>query len=143
MLLLISPEVSDCSGGRGSGGPDRFTTAFDVGFAVSPGEEPVTANAHESLRQPVLQKTTKELDRTQRELPRFAAAPVVLPVERHLVVFEAKEPLVRDCDAMGVPREIAQYLLRPAKRTLGVDDPGLLIRTGHQPLERTRLGRIR
>jgi hypothetical protein len=48
---------------------------------------------------------------------------VILPEESDLVVVEGQEAVVAEGDAMGVAGQIGQYVVRPTKRALGVDDP--------------------
>jgi hypothetical protein len=83
------------------------------------------ADAMEALRQHVDQEPADELVRRQRH--RFPAAEpfdaIVLPAERHATIISGDQPAVRDGDAMGVAREIAQDLLWPGERLFAVDDP--------------------
>jgi hypothetical protein len=46
----------------------------------------------------------------------YAFDAIVLPAERHATIISGDEPAVRDGDAMGVAREIAQHLLWPGER---------------------------
>ena len=48
---------------------------------------------------------------------------VVLPGEADLPVGEPHQAAVGDGNTMGVAAEIAEHLLRPGERRLGVDDP--------------------
>jgi hypothetical protein len=53
----------------------------------------------------------------------LAAGPVVLPLERDLIVSHIEQAVVRDGYAMGIAAHIVEDLLRPGEWTLGVDHP--------------------
>ena len=48
---------------------------------------------------------------------------VVLPSKRHLAIFDGDQSTVADRHAVGVAREVLEYLARSAEWSLGVDDP--------------------
>src|SRR5229473_2889323 len=96
-----------------------------VGDTVAAGQQPIVTDAVEAFRQHVHQEPADELVRRQRH--GFPAArtfdAIVLPAERHATIISRDEPAVRDGDAMGVAREIAQDLLWPGEWLFAVDDP--------------------
>src|SRR3954447_16839200 len=51
------------------------------------------------------------------------AVPIVLPAETDSAVVDCEKAAVRDGDAMGVPPDISEHLLRPGERLLRVDHP--------------------
>ena len=67
---------------------------------------------------------------------------VVLPAKGDRVLGHGDEPVIRDCDAVGVPREVVEHMGRTAKGRLGVHDPRLAIERsekgakGHLRLQR-------
>src|ERR1019366_7140731 len=71
------------------------------------------------------QEPADKLVRCERH--RFPAArtfdAIVLPAERHAAIISSDKPTVRDSNAMGVARQIAQHLLGSRERLLAVDYP--------------------
>ncbi len=53
------------------------------------------------------------------------AVRIVLPSERHSIILEGDESMVRDRDTMGIARQVMQNMLWAAEGRLGVDDPVL------------------
>ena len=68
---------------------------------------------------------------------------VVLPAERDAVVVGRDQTAIGDGDAVGVAREIAQHLLGPGERVLGVDHPFALAQRRQEALERSSVGECR
>jgi hypothetical protein len=58
--------------------------------------------------------------------------PIVLPPKRDGVVRHVDEPVVRDRDAVGVPREVVEHVGGAAKGRLGVHDPRLAIQRSQE-----------
>jgi hypothetical protein len=109
LLLRVGSRRSDV---------EECTGCRDVLGAVGVGEEPVVADAVETLGQRVHQETPDELVRVKphRLPPLQAANAIVLPAERNGAVVGCNEAAVRDGDAMGITGEIAQHLLGPCER---------------------------
>ena len=80
-----------------------------------------------------------ELVRGERHrLPAAGAVDaIVLPAERNTLVIGRDETAIGDGDAVGIAREIAQHLLRPGERVLGVDHPFDLAQWCQEALERS------
>src|SRR3954467_10912274 len=55
----------------------------------------------------------------------FAAMGVILPAERHLIIREVYDPVIRDGDTMCVPSQVMKNVQRTAERRLRVHDPVL------------------
>lgn len=55
---------------------------------------------------------------------------VVSPPERDFVVFELHDPVVADCDPVGISAKIFKNTLSPIKGRFTVDDPLLFIQVG-------------
>ena len=60
---------------------------------------------------------------------------VVLPAERHLTVVKRNQTVIGDGDAMGVARQIVQYMLGAPKRRLGIDNPVLAEKCAEERVE--------
>src|SRR5215472_5136840 len=107
---------------------EQLAGAGEVGGTVAVGEEAIVADPVEALGQHVHQEAADELMRGERHrLPAVGAVgpvdAVVLPPEGDGIGVGGDQSAVGDGDAMGVAREIAQDLLRPGERLLGVDHP--------------------
>jgi len=59
----------------------------------------------------------------QRHDTALAVVGVIFPAERHLRIGDLDQPMIRDCDAVGVASQIMQHMFRPAEWLLGVHDP--------------------
>ena len=83
------------------------------------------ADAMEAARQHVQEKAADELGRVERHglAPVASFDAVVLPFEGDAGLVERDQPRVRDCDAMGVAREIGEDGLGSGEGPLGVDEP--------------------
>src|SRR6202521_2243031 len=97
----------------------------------------------EALGQHVYQETSDELVRVKphRLPPARAANAIVLPAERNRAVVGCNEAAVRDGDAMGVTREIAQHLLRSCEWGFTIDHPLDAPQRGDETLERSFVGK--
>ena len=107
------------------------------------GEQAVVADAVEPARQDMEQEAADELvdGESHDLLPVGIVAAVVLVAECDPGLVEAEQPPVRDCDAMGVAREIGKYRLRPGKGWLGIDDLAVFARRGEIVEEGTPVGK--
>src|SRR6266511_3578509 len=81
------------------------------------GEEPVVANAMETVRQHVEQEASHELALVTTALP------IVLPAETDMGLVKIEQAAVSNRDAMRVAREISQDLLGTGEGFFGIDDP--------------------
>src|SRR5213595_1147887 len=68
------------------------------------------------------------------------SGPVVLPAERHAALVEGEKPAVRDCDPVGVARQVGQHGLRAREGALGVDHPLRAAQRGEMGREGGRVG---
>ena len=105
------------------------------------GEQPVVADAMETLGQDVEQEAPDELVGAERHcaIPRLPVAAVILVAEGHAALVESDEPAVRDGDAMGVAGEIGEHRFGPGEGRLGVDEPVLPLAAARDA-RRRRLG---
>src|SRR6266511_3298164 len=81
------------------------------------GEEPVVANAMETVRQHVEQEAAHDLALVTTALP------IVLPAETDMGLVKIEQAAVSNRDAMRVAREISQDLLGTGEGFFGIDDP--------------------
>jgi hypothetical protein len=106
----------------------------------SVGEESEVADAHESWRQHMEQKSAQELIDFKSHGPLLVAVRGVSPAEGDVAIGESDQPAVGDGDAMSVSAEIAQHMFRSSEGPLGIDDPVLAEQHTQPGPERTRLG---
>src|SRR5215475_3368766 len=89
------------------------------------GQQTVVTDTVEALGQHMHQEATDELVGVERHhavsLPTFEA--IILPFEGDALVIERDQAAVGDGDAMGIEREIAQYLRGSPEWTFAVDHP--------------------
>ena len=99
------------------------TDLLDALGATTVGEKAEVTDAHEALGQDMKEEAAQEL--LAREGHDFVAVvvAVVLVVELHLIVVEAKDPCVGQGDAVAVARQILHYRVGVGKTGLGVDHP--------------------
>ena len=95
--------------------------------AVAVGEEAEVADADETRRQEVEQKTAQELFNSQGHEPLLVAVSRIAPSEGDVATGESDQPGVGDGDAMSVGAEIAQHMFRATEGLLGVDDPVMTV----------------
>ena len=81
------------------------------------------ANANESFRQDVHEKSPNELFGGDRHQALFVTVGVISPAERDVIAVECNQPVIRDRDAVRVASEIAHHLLGSAECRLGVNHP--------------------
>ena len=91
--------------------------------AAAAGEETEVADADETARQHMQQKTPQELIGGQSEESFLVFMSGVSPAKRDLVIQQGNEPAIGNRNAMGISAEIAQHLLGAAERRLAVDHP--------------------
>jgi hypothetical protein len=123
--------------GRRTVDAEKRLATLEVGRAV--GEETVVANALKSLGEDMKQEAPNELVGIEGHHLGAVAIAVVLPPEPYEAVLIGDEPAVGDGHAVGVASEIAQDLLRPAKRPFRVDDPIRLVGRSKTLLEGSRV----
>ena len=108
--------------------------------ALAVGKESEVADANQPLGQNMDQESAQELLCGNGHDLLLAATRIVLPSERHSIILECDESMVGDRDAMGIAREIMQYMFGAAEGWLGVDDPVLLKKLSDKSAETTWLG---
>ena len=103
---------------------EQLPGAREIALALAFGEEAIVADAMESGGEHVDEKAADELVGSEgHHLDAcWAVDAVVLPLEGNAIV-DGDEAAVRDGNAVGVARHVAQHLLGTTKRLLGVDDP--------------------
>ena len=84
----------------------------------------------------MLQKPAQELFEGQSHRTALAVVRVVFPPEGDLIAVHRQEPVIRDGHAMGIAGQVLQHVLRPAKGSLGVDDPFLSKQRAQERCER-------
>jgi hypothetical protein len=71
----------------------------------------------------VEQKTAEELVSGKGHFPLLVAAGVVSPPEGHLPVLECNQPMIRDCNPVGVASKILQRIFRASEGLLRINNP--------------------
>src|ERR1700692_3206799 len=87
------------------------------------GLKPEVADADESRRQYVQQKSAQEFVDRQRHQTLLVFVSRIAPAESHTARVEGNEAVVGDGHPMGVLAEIARRMLRAAEGALRVDHP--------------------
>ena len=110
-------------------------------FAVSIAQEPVIANAVESTGENVEEESPNELfGRESHDLLLIVVA-VVAPVERDLPVFDISDPMIGNCDPVGVAADVVHHLLGSSEGRLGLDDPFHVAHRIEMPAENLRISK--
>ena len=104
-------------------------------------EQAEVADADEAFRQDVQEEAPEEFVDVERQRAHLAAVAIVLPPKRDGVVGDGDEPVIRDGDAVGVPREVVQHVGGAAKGRLRVDHPRLAMERSEPRRERRPRGR--
>ena len=87
------------------------------------GQQAEVANAHEAARHHMQQKASQEFVDVQRHDLAAVVVGVVLPAEADAAVVVIDEPIIRQRDAVGVPPEVVEHLLRTGEGPLRIHDP--------------------
>ena len=97
----------------------------EIVSAVAVGEQTIMADAVQAFGEDVDQEATDKLVSAERHRPvsLMALAPVILDAECNGVRFGLNQPSVRDCDAVGVARQVGKHGLRPGERLFDIDVP--------------------
>ncbi len=109
---------------------------------MSVGQEPEVANSAKAVWQNMQQESADELITVERHHLWFFGLPVVFPTESHLAILKPDQPAIGDGDAVSVAAEIVKNLLRPAKRSFGIDHPVDLPKFPLLCSERSRFGEL-
>ena len=104
---------------------EQLAGADDILGTFAAGQQAIVADAVEACGQHVHQETADELVGGERHdlVALGTFDPVVLPFESDAFVIACDQAAVRDGDAVGVAREIAQDFLRAAEWALAIDHP--------------------
>lgn len=84
-----------------------MTAQREPAAAESVGEESEMADSDESLRQDMQKKTAQELGSVQRHFALLAAMSIILPAEGDALAIERQQAVIRDCDPVRIPAQIA------------------------------------
>ena len=121
-------EVTDGAVTGGGGATARTAaTRREIGGATARREQPEVADADEAFREDVQEEAPEEFVDVERQRAHLAPVPIVLPPKRDRVVGDGDESVIRDGDAVGVPREVVQDVGGAAKGRLRVDHPRLVM----------------
>ncbi len=77
-------------------------------------------NAYEASGEYMQEKAAQELIGGNGHLPFLIAVYVILPAEGHVFAVKAQQPMVADCNAMGIASEIVQDVFRSAEWRLRI-----------------------
>ena len=86
-------------------------------------EQAEMANAHEAARYHVKQKAPQEFVGGERHDFSAVVVRVVLPAKPDTALAMIDEPIIRQGDAVGVPPQVGEHLLRAGKGSLRIHDP--------------------
>ncbi len=90
---------------------------------------------HKPIREHMKQKPPDELVGVHGHDLAFVVVGVIAPPEGNLVIFHLYDPVIADCDTVGVSAEILKNAFGSVERRFTVDDPLLLVQVGEQCLE--------
>ncbi len=80
-------------------------------------------DTYEASGEYMQEKAAQELIGGKGHRPFLIAVCVILPAEGHLFAVKAQQPMVADCNAMGIASEIMQDVFRSAEWRLRIYDP--------------------
>jgi hypothetical protein len=83
----------------------------------------------------VQQKAAEKLVRGEGHHPFLVAVSVVSPPESHFPVLECNQPMIGDCNSVGITPKILQHVLRASEGLPGINNPLL---TPQLPQERAK-----
>lgn len=86
-------------------------------------EEAEVPDAVKSARQHMDQETADEFVTREGHCLLAVVIPVILPAETDLAVIHGHQPIVGNCDAVGVAPDVVENLGRACERPLRVDHP--------------------
>jgi len=113
---------------------------LELARATAVGEQAEVTDTHESPGQDVEEEAADErLDAQGHGLESFGAA-AITHAEPDLLIVEADEALIGDCDAVGVAAEIGDDLLGTGEGGLGVDHPIVMVQCAQEPAQLLRVG---
>ena len=138
-----APRTRDdgSSAGAGVGATARVWRHCGQRVGAAPRREDTkVADADEAFRQDVQEKPSEEFPGVERQRADLASVAIVLPPKRDRVVGHGDESVIRNCDAVRVPREIVQHVGGTAKWRLCVDHPGLSIERSEKRAKGARRG---
>ena len=110
-------------------------------FAVSIAQEPVIANAVESTGENMEQESSDELLGRERQSFLLIVVAVIPPLELDLPVFDIQDPMIGNCDPVGVAADVVHHLLGASEGRLGVDDPFRMAQRIEMPAENLRISK--
>src|SRR5215813_4147087 len=96
---------------------EQFPGTRDICLAGGAGKKAVVTDAVEAFRQNVEQKAADELIRAEGHgaLALGAVAAIVLVAEGDAGLVDRDQPMVRDCNAVGISRQIGRTAAGPEK----------------------------
>lgn len=125
--------------------PEQFPDPCDIGRAVAVSEEAIVADAVLASWEHVEQETADELGHSQRHCGVAASTfkTVIFDAEGDALVVHADQATVRDCDPMGIARQVCQHGFRPSEVFLGIDNPVDLAQRFEGAFESIPVGKVR
>lgn len=96
------------------------STQVPLQLPMAIGKQAVMANVVKAVRNGMKQEASDELVGIERHYLLPAAMAIILPTECDAVALHADEAGIGDNDAMGISREIGQYLFGSGKWRLGI-----------------------
>ena len=93
---------------------------------IAIGEEAVIANTLEPVGKNVKQEPTDELVGAKRHRLVAVVMSIILPAKLNLAVIDIKQAIIGDGDAVRIPCDILEDVVRSGEGPLGVNHPVLL-----------------
>jgi hypothetical protein len=98
-------------------------------------QEAEVSDAREASWEHVFEKAAQEDLMSECHRPALVVMSVVLPAERYVSVSKIDEPVVGDCDAVRVSRQIVQNVFGTTEGTLRIHHPVFAKQRPQKPLE--------
>jgi len=106
---------------------EKPATGGKLLLAAAVAQKAVMPDLHEPVRKDMKQEPPDELIGVHGHDLRFVVIRVISPSERYFIVFELHDPVIADCDPVGISAEILQNVLGLLEGRLAIDDPVLLV----------------
>jgi hypothetical protein len=122
-LVEITIVGSRLGGHRGEFHPQQLAAKGELGFPVAMAQKAVVTDALKTVGEDMEQEAANEFFGFQGHGFLLVVMPIIFPLEGDLAVLDAKQAVIGDGHAMGVPAEVVEDLCRTAEGWFGIDHP--------------------
>ena len=114
------------AGGR-NGCRQQFEAQRHEFFASAVGKQSEVADAHESGRQYMQEKSPQKFMHAQSHRALFVTVPGIPPTERHAMIFKRQQTVRRDGNAVRITTQVTHHMFGSAKWAFRVNYPVFLM----------------